>query len=371
MSVSDQDRTSSAAIESRANLGVIYVWIAILIFASANSVVLLLINKGAELSAGGVNPINFCNVLFAGNLCAFIAMSIIYRKQWTRENLVKLDWKDWTSLVLLATITGALVPALMFLALMNSSVTSAVLVGRIEPFILIFLSSMIFSERFQIWPTIGAVVAFLGVLITFYLRSDGGFDFGRGELQAAAAAILTAVSTIVAKARLKNIPLGIFTVARTGLGTVIFFVTTIYLLGWEHFADLGSPILWQWMVFYGAIIVVGGQYFWFSGIKTTRTTDVSLASSFTPIAGVAFAFALLGERPDTAVIIGGVVIVFGIILGQVGNILAARAAEAKTARDEAEAQAAAQAEAQASAPAGELSGARVIEREREVNFKGV
>lgn len=328
--------------------GLIFVWIAILIFASANSIVLLLFDVGAANPIHGRNPINFCNVLFAGNAVACLAMAVFYRKQWTREALSKLTAADWGSLIVLALITGAAVPTLTFLALTNSSVTNTILVGRIEPIILIALSMTLLNEKFDIWPTIGAGVAFGGVALTFYLESGGtGFSIGKGEMQAAGAAALTAISTILAKIRLKNIPLGIFTVVRTGMGALIFLCVTIYLLGFEHFLDLGSPLLWQLMLIYGAIIVVGGQYFWFVGIKSASTADVSVASSFTPIAGVAFAFLLLGEEPSNAVLTGGVVIILGILIGQIGNF-----------KDRLQ-----------NLPF--LSGKYLLEREREVPFKGV
>ncbi|MEP3232974.1 MAG: DMT family transporter [Hyphomicrobiales bacterium] len=328
--------------------GLIFVWIAIFIFASANSIVLLLFDVGAANPIHGRNPVSFCNVLFAGNIVACVTMYIFYRKQWTKEALAKLTSGDWWSLIILAIITGALVPSLMFLALTNSSVTNTILVGRIEPIFLIILSMVVLKEKADVWPTIGAAIAFLGVAFTFYLESGGtGFSFGKGEMQAAGAAVLTAISTIVAKVRLKNIPLGIFTVIRTGLGAIIFLGVTIYLLGLEHFIDLGSPLLWQLMLIYGAVIVVGGQYFWFVGIKSANTGDVSVASSFTPIAGVAFAFLLLGEEPSNAVLIGGGVIVLGILVGQIGNF-----------KDKLP-----------NIPL--LSTKYLMEREREVNFKGV
>lgn len=328
--------------------GLIFVWIAIFIFASANSIVLLLFDVGANNPIHGRNPVSFCNVLFAGNIVACITMYVFYRKQWTREALAKLTFGDWASLIILAIITGALVPSLMFLALTNSSVTNTILVGRVEPIILIILSMVILKEKADVWPTIGAAIAFIGVAFTFYLESGGtGFSFGKGEMQAAAAAALTAISTITAKVRLKNIPLGIFTVVRTGLGAFIFLGVTIYLLGLEHFVDLGSPLLWQLMLVYGAVIVVGGQYFWFVGIKSANTGDVSVASSFTPIAGVAFAFLLLGEEPSNAVLIGGGVIILGILVGQIGNF-----------KDKFK-----------NIPF--LSTKYMMEREREVSFKGV
>ncbi|MEM7314796.1 MAG: EamA family transporter, partial [Planctomycetota bacterium] len=98
---------------------------------------------------------------------------------------------------------------------------------------------------------------------------------------------------MVSKLRLKRVPLCIFTVVRTGLGAVIFFFAAIYLYGTDHFMDAFSPLLWQTMAFYGAVIVVGGQLLWITGIKGSSASNVSLATSFAPVAGVGFAFLIL------------------------------------------------------------------------------
>jgi drug/metabolite transporter (DMT)-like permease len=88
----------------------------------------------------------------------------------------------------------------------------------------------------------------------------------------------------------------------------------IYLFGPIHFADLGSPLLWQWMLLYGGIIIVSGQLAWDSGIRKSRSIDVSVVTSFTPVAGVLAAFLILGERPTTAHYIGGAVLIIGIAM---------------------------------------------------------
>lgn len=82
--------------------------------------------------------------------------------------------------------------------------------------------------------------------------------------------------------------------------------------------DVASPLLWQWMVVYGAVIVVGGQLCWFAGLKRSNAAEVSLANFFNPIAGVLAAFLILGEAPTTAQYIGGFVILIGIALNQIG-----------------------------------------------------
>jgi len=111
----------------------------------------------------------------------------------------------------------------------------------------------------------------------------------------------------------------VFTVFRTGRGAVIFFVAAVYLFGIGHFQDVLAPFVWQWTALYAVLIVVGGQLAWFKGLRSCPTAQVSLATSFSPVAGVLIAYLLLGEEPGTAVLIGGAVIMAGIAVAQVGG----------------------------------------------------
>lgn len=302
-----------------------YLLIAIIIFAAANSVTPKLTEIGAQNLIDGRNPISFCNVLFVGNLCALLALILIYGKQWNIQSLKRLSWTDWLGMVGVAILAGALAPALIFMALDLTMVNNVVLIGRIEPPLALALSVLLLRERVNRWVVAGAIVSFIGVVLTIVLQPPGkdmvpmgGFQVGRGELLAAAGAVSLAVSTIISKVKLRQIPLGIFTIFRTALGTVVFFVTALKIYGSMHFIDAFSPLLWRWMLLYGAVIVVGGQLCWFTGLKTTSASDVSFASSFSPIAGILAAYLILGEAPTRAQYIGGSVIICGIILNQIG-----------------------------------------------------
>ncbi len=148
---------------------------------------------------------------------------------------------------------------------------------------------------------------------------------GLGEAQATLAALAWVAAALLSRRFLRRVPLGIFMVVRTALGTVVFFAVVIYLFGVEHFQDVFSPFLWQWMLVYGGIIVVAGQFCWFRGIAVTRASQTCLANSRAPVAGVIFAVLLVGERPNTAVLVGGGIIVLGIAVAQLGPIVARRA----------------------------------------------
>ena len=306
--------------------GRLYLLIAIVIFGAANSVVRKLTEIGADHIINGRNPISFCNVLFVGNLCALIIFAIIYQHQWRRSVLRQISWKQWLILTVIAILGTTVVPTLIFTALSLTAVNNVILIGQIDTPLGLALSVLLLGERVNLWVICGAVVFFVGVALTVLLQAPGsemvsmgmGLELGLGEVLTLAAAVLKAVSNLISKVSLHQIPLGIFNVFRMLVGTMIFFGATVFLYGADHFMDVTSPFLWQWMLLYGAVIVVGGQLAWFSGLKQSTASEVSLATAFNPIAGVLAAYLLLGDVPTAAQYLGGAVILGGVVLNQMG-----------------------------------------------------
>jgi len=306
--------------------GQFYLWLAIIIFGASGAVTRRLTEIGAQNLIDGRNPISSCNVLFVGNLCALVVLILIYRQQLNLPSISQLSRKDWFSLVVIAILSGALAPALIFEALSRSMVTNVILIGRIETPLVLALSVFFLKERVNFLQVAGAIVSLTGIVITIFLQvlwedmmsSQNFFHVGVSEILVTSGAIALAVSTIFSKLRLNQIPLGIFTVFRTIFATVIFFVAALYLYGSNHFADASSPFLWKWMLVYGTVIVALGQLFWLSGLKNSTPSMVSLTSSFSPIAGIVAAYLILGEAPTLPQYIGGSIIMAGIILSQMG-----------------------------------------------------
>ena len=305
--------------------GQTYLWLAILIFGGSSAVTRKLTQIGAQHFIGGQNPISLCNVLFVGNLCALMVLIAIYWRQWNLAALKQLSRKDWFNLTAVAILSGALAPGLIFLALALTNVNNVVLVGRLEPPLTLALSVWVLRERVNFWEVVGAIAAFVGVILTIVLQPPengmmnvGGFHLGLGEVLTAAGAIAAAASTIISKGHISQIPLGIYSIFRTALGTVIFFFLALALYGSNHFMNVFSPFLWKWMLLYGTVIVVVGQSLWIKGLRASTVSAASLAGSFTPIAGIVAAYLILGEAPTLAQYIGGSLILVGIFLSQIG-----------------------------------------------------
>jgi drug/metabolite transporter (DMT)-like permease len=304
--------------------GQLYLWIAILIFGAANSVTHKLTEIGTRHFIDGRNPISLCNVLFVGNICALLVAIAIYRKQLKPNKLKQISRQEWLNLSLVAIMSGAIAPGFIFQALALTTVNSVILVGRLEPPLTLILSVWLLGERVNFWESLGGMVAFIGVILSIFLQPSEqgammmGFHVAGGEILTAIAAVALAASTIISKAKLSQVPIGIYNTVRTALGTVIFFFLALLIYGHNHFMDVFSPFLWKWMLIYGPIIVVVGQSLWISGLRASTVSQASLAGSFTPVAGVATAYLILGEVPTTAQYIGGGVILIGIFLSQFG-----------------------------------------------------
>jgi drug/metabolite transporter (DMT)-like permease len=228
-------------------------------------------------------------------------------------------------LSVVAILSGALVPSLFFQALALTNVNNVILVGRLEPPLSLALSIWLLKERVNLWEIVGAIAAFIGVSLTIVLQPPGpnmmnmaGFNLGIGEVLATVGAIAAAVATVIGKKYLFHVPLGIFTVSRTALGTVVFFFVALLLYGNHHFIDAFSPFLWQWMLLYSAVIVVLGQSLWFKGLRGSTISVASLVGSFTPIAGILAAYLILDEAPTQAQYLGGSLILVGILISQIG-----------------------------------------------------
>lgn len=305
--------------------GQLYLWLATLIFGAANSVTRRLTELGAQQFVDGRNPVSLCNVLFVGNLCALLVFAILYRRQLTLNTWKSCSKQEWIGLIAVAILSGAIAPGVIFQALASTPVNNVVLIGRLEPVLALFLSIWLLKERVNQWESIGAIVSFVGVGLSIALQSPqpgmvsmAGFNLGAGEILTATGAIALAISTVITKCWLSQVPLGLYNLTRTAVGTVIFFFLALLLYGHNHFMDVFSAFLWKWMLVYGPVIVVLGQSFWIQGLRRSTVKEASLISSFSPIAGVLSAYFILGEAPTLAQYVGGSVILLGIGLSQLG-----------------------------------------------------
>lgn len=304
-----------------------FLWVAMLLFATSNSLVRKLTELGAQNLIDNRNPISPCNVLFVSNLCALLVLIPIFHRQLTPKIVKSVTRPEWGSLVLVSTLSGAIAPACIFIALSYTMVSNVVLVGRLEPPLVLALSVWFLHARVHRWEIWGTFIAILGVACIILLQHpmmsgtaapSAGWSLGKGEIFTLVGVLASATGGVLNKAKLSKIPLGLYLVVRTIIGTIAFFILANLLYGPHHFMDVTAPLLWQWMLVYGIIIVALGQFLWFRGIRMSPISTTLVVNAFSPIAGIVAAYFILHERPTTAHYIGGSLVLLGIVLSQLG-----------------------------------------------------
>lgn len=306
---------------STATLGAFAAWLAVVLYAASNSIVTLLVGIGeANPISGGGNAITYTNLYLLGSLISLLPMALLYRRDLTRANLRRLTLHQWRLLGVSAVLSSVLTPGLFFYALEHTTVTNIVLVGRIEPPLFLLATWFFLRERLNPWAMLAGLTALAGAIVVIGTGTSAGMlTLGKGEVATVAATLSSIASTIVTRAGLRDVPIGIFAVFRTGLGASLYFVLVAGFFGLDSFRGVFEPILWQWVWVYAILIIVLGQIAWNYGLKHGRAGDVSLATSFSPLAAILIAMALLGEDPGPGLIPGAAIIMLAIAIGHFGR----------------------------------------------------
>lgn len=300
--------------------GKAWIWLAVLISAASNSIVAKLHNLGeCHLAPDGRNPISFCNIFFTGSVVAFFTLLLTHPGEAKPAKMRGFSRKDWVLTLVSGALAGAIAPIMFFKALAETAVTNVVLVQTIEIPMVLVLAWLLRGEKSTPIAILGAMVAFSGVILTSILGHEGPIHLMRGDVLTIVGTFSGVLATQLSRDVLQRMSPILYGIIRNGLGSILFALIVLKFYGPGHFDDVFSPYLLEWTLVYGSIVVVGGQLTWLLGVKSAKASDIALAVAFTPVAGVFFAYLLLGEKPAWGQWVGGVVIMAGVALHLFGE----------------------------------------------------
>lgn len=285
--------------------------------ASRPSLISLLIAGGAELSGGIAHPISFCNVLFVGNLCAALVVGF-----WFGFNNILKDIKRTKPKViaglLINGILATFLSALIFLGLAETSVTNAVLLGRLGPVLFALAGAIVLGKPIKRLEWLGFSLIGGGAVAIALKTSD--FTINRGDLLILASTLVFAISALinhVLVARSATLRLVVF--SRNFISSTIFFFIAMKLFGPNHFADAFSGSLWVIMSIYALVVIVCAQFLWYASTNKLDSRTIGRLTVLSPIFGISYAFLLNGERPSSVQSITLVVVIIGVIIAGLGK----------------------------------------------------
>jgi drug/metabolite transporter (DMT)-like permease len=281
--------------------------------AVASPVVKWLIREGGRTGLVMTHAISFCNLLFVGNVCAGILLVLRFGPRHLRRDAARVDARTG-ALVGIAVLLGAVVtPVLLYQALEVTSVANVALLLRVESVAYAALAFLVLGLPVSRSQWLGHTLVIGGVLAL--LAVQGGPP-GRGHLLALATGCLYAVGNAISRRALRDCSLRLFMFAQNAIGGVVFFCIAVKVYGPHHFADAFSTGLWTMMTIYALLIVIAGEVTWYRALAALPPATVATWSLLLPVLEITFGYLLLREEPTSTHLIGAVIILTGLLIGQ-------------------------------------------------------
>ena len=281
------------------------------------SLIAFLVANATRLSGGTETPISFCNVLFVGNFCAALAVMFWFGVGEIWQDIKILKPKLIIGLLINGAL-AALLSALIFIGLGETTVTNTVLLGRFGPVLYALAGAIFFSKPIRKQEWFGFSLIAVGVAAVVLKSND--FQINRGDLFILASTVLYAVTSVLGKLMLsKESSLRIVVFSRNFVSSVVFFAIAYRLFGPNHFGDVLSGQLWMIMAVYAVIIIVIAQFLWYAALDKLDSKTVGKWTVLSPVFGIIYALILNGERPSVTQFAAFVVIMAGVFIASLGK----------------------------------------------------
>ena len=159
---------------------------------------------------------------------------------------------------------------------------------------------------------VALAVASVGLVLVLLAAGTGAFDLG-GALLALAASVTYTTYILISDRIIGAVdPFALAALVLTG-ATASFAVTGIA----TGSLDLKlSGEAWLWLVLIALISTVVAVSAFFAGLKRLGPSEAAILSTFEPVATVALAFVVLGERLAPAQLLGGALVLGAVVLLQ-------------------------------------------------------
>lgn len=263
-----------------------------------NQVVIAVVNEG-------IQPVFFAALRSAGSvLCLWLWFAL-------RRRALGLERRHLMPGLMLGGFF-AFEFILLFTALDLTTVSRASINFYTMPLWLTLMGHFLIpGERITGSKALGQALAFVGVVIAILWRGEGGQATLLGDLLALGAAIGWAALTVVAKTGLREVAADRQLLWQVTVSAPILFVAAPFF--GPFIRDLEPIHLWG-LAFQIVVIVTLGFAFWLWLLSIYPAASVAAFSFLSPVFGVFFGWALLGESIGPPILVALGLVCAGLVL---------------------------------------------------------
>lgn len=278
-----------------------------------------------------MDPFQLATIRFTMSAAAYAALLAA-----TPSLRPRLSRSQWRQLLVLAVFA---VPGSQLAVLQGQRYLSpalAALVMSSSPAIAAVAAVVLLGERLTLRKTVGLGVALVGVVTIIVFGAGTGADLSVTNPWGGGIVLLSAASwgvyTVLSKAvAARHPPLGAVAVVIV-LGTVMLLPLAPHAL--SAVDDLGARE-WAWMVY----LAVGGSFLpylvWMHSLRYLEAGQTVAYMYLVPVFALLWSLAVLGTVPTLTALAGGVAVILGVALAQVGGGSGAPAGEPAPAQQDA------------------------------------
>lgn len=211
--------------------------------------------------------------------------------------------RSWGWLLLIGTIGGSIPFVLFFTGLAQASAPSAAFIHKTLFIWVALMAVPMLGERLGLAQIGALVVLLVGQVL---ILTPAGVTWGTGETMIAAATLLWAVETIIARRVLATVPSAVVGAARLGFGLIVLLGYLAVTGGLAGIATL-QPIQWAWVLLTG--LFLGGYVAsWFAALQRAPASLVTAVLVLgAPVTGALQLFQT-GKVPTATVLAGQLLI---------------------------------------------------------------
>ena len=236
------------------------------------------------------------------------------------KKFLRLDAKTIRIAAGVGLLNSAIAPLLWFSGLARTSAINASMLSSAEILCVIVLSAFILHERITRMQMIGAGTVLLGVLIINLTSVDVALSVHIGDALILAGAFASGTGAVLFKRHLSHVMPELAVLIRNITGIVAVSILAFFIQHSlaQEVADfpMTKVLLLIAFTFFSRYLNIT---FYYEALDRLEATTVALIGIATPFSGLVFAYLILGESIHSYQILGGIFILFGLMLEQVST----------------------------------------------------
>ncbi len=246
-----------------------------------------------------------------------LAATMLLMVTWLREkSLPRLDRRQMVAMALLG-LTGVFAyNILFFTGLQTVEAGRGAMIIAANPVVTALLAIPLLGERFSLQRSIGIALALAGAITVISHGNPMKIlqgNVGLGELCLVGCVLSWAAYSIIGKKQLLHIS-PLVAVTYSCVAGAIFLTIAALLAGHPPVVTGVSPRALASLVYMALFGTTIGFIWFYQGVHELGAGRASLFVNLVPVAGVSLGILLLGERPDSSLFIGGLLVFCGLYL---------------------------------------------------------